>query len=704
MKKSLLYAELRDIILNRKVFIPIIAVLFIPILYSGMFLWAFWDPYTGLDDLPVAVVNNDEGADFEGETLYLGEELVKELRNSRDFAYEFVEAGKGYEGLSKQDYYLLVEIPEDFSQNATSLLEKKPEKLSLNYVPNEGYNFLSAQIGESAINEIKASLSTSVSEIYAETMFDKISEMGSGITKAHEGAGELFDGASKLSDGTEELKNHLTLVASKSFELDSGVSQLQVGAQGLQKGALDLSVGISELNEQFDQISAGVTRLKAGTEELHEGVLQSQSGLSEVKNGMGEIISNTSLLEEGTTKLSSGVNELSVGVGMLEAQLTPLLESLPEEQKAQLQSALLSIKTGSAQLQENTESISSKLGLLNDAQRAALGGVNQLIEGSQKLSSGSSLLIDGQNELLSGLPIYKEGLIAADEGGEKLANSSKILTNGINTLYSGSQQLSDATEEIAKGSGDLVDGSVKLYEGSEELTSKLGEAAEEVNAVNADEETYNQIGEPVKVDKNVVNHVPNYGTGFAPYFLSLGLFVGALLISIVYPLREPALRPIHATSWFLSKFTVLMGVGILQSLIADAILLIGLDIQVENVGLFIITTIATSLTYIALIQVLVTVLGDPGRFIAIVILILQLTTSAGTFPIELIPSVLQPIGSYLPMTYSVSAFKAVISSGDFDFMWWNIGIMLIFMLGSMLLTAGFFKKLHKKQYFKQVAE
>nr|WP_276208320.1 YhgE/Pip family protein [Fictibacillus barbaricus] len=207
---------------------------------------------------------------------------------------------------------------------------------------------------------------------------------------------------------------------------------------------------------------------------------------------------------------------------------------------------------------------------------------------------------------------------------------------------------------------------------------------------------FERIANPVSVKTKSFSDVPNYGTGFAPYFLSLGLFVGALLMSIVFPLRDKAGEPRSGFSWFAGKFTFLAAVGVIQALIADAVLLLGLDIEVSNLTAFIGLSIITSLTFLALIQLLVTVLGDPGRFVAIIILILQLTTSAGTFPLELIPNGLQVFNAWLPMTYSVSGFKAVISSGDMSSftqnMWVLVGFMVVCMVGTWTYFASQFRK------------
>src|SRR5699024_3625276 len=254
------------------------------------------------------------------------------------------------------------------------------------------------------------------------------------------------------------------------------------------------------------------------------------------------------------------------------------------------------------------------------------------------------------------------------------------------------------TEQLADGSVELDDGLLTLTEGTEEFNREMADAADKAHDAQATEETYNMIANPVEVGSEKIHEVPNYGTGFAPYFLSLGLFVGALLLSIVYPLREPEGVPSSGFNWFLGKFLILFVIGIIQALIASGILLIGLGIEVQSVPLFILFAILTSLVFITLIQFLVTCLDDPGRFIAIIVLIMQLTTSAGTFPLELIPKVLQPFNLMLPMTYTVEGFKAVISSEQFNVMWQNAAILLMFTIVFMLLTFLYFAIMFKRKF------
>lgn len=739
MKKSLFTAEWKAIFHNKKLLIPIIAVMMIPILYSGMFLWAFWDPYDKLADLPVAVVNNDKGADFEGEDLHLGYELVNKLKDNEQFSFEVVKKKEGYQKLAAQDYYMLIEIPENFSDNATTLMDENPKKLELNYVPNEGFNFLSAQIGETAMKEIKSAVSKEVTATYAETMFDKVKEMADGFEQASDGANELNDGTEKVNEGSHRLKENLNMLASKSIEFQDGVSQIQSGSGELKTGTQSLANGLDQLAGGHKQLvngakaaNEGAEKLAAGSETLGEGLKQAESsmgtiisGTDQIHGGTGQLAEKLQQFQAGADSVSKGANQLNAGIAQMKEQMNGIDEKLaalpiPDEVKAelgkelkgQLQEGLSKLETGSDELAAGTDQLKSsagelqkgaatlneKVGQLNDGQQQLKSGLGELARGSDDLLKGANQLAGGQDELLKGMSVFNEKLNDAKSGAAQLNSGAKQLSGGMDKLSEGSSQLGEGSRQLAEGSKELSDGTQKLDEGAAEMKDKLGDAAEKTGSVQAGDQTYDMMGEPVEVENHPMNKVPNYGTGFAPYFLSLGLFVGALLLSIVFPLREPAGRPKNGFSWFIGKFGVVAIVGILQSILAVAVMLFGLEIEVKSVPLFILTTVITSMAFVALIQFLVTLLGDPGRFIAIVILILQLTTSAGTFPLELIPHGLQWFNAFLPMTYSVQAYKAVISSGDFGYMWNNLGILSAYLIGFMICTLGFFIYKHKKQY------
>lgn len=735
MRKSSFLAELKAILANRKILIPIIAIAFVPVLYAGMFLWAFWDPYSHMEDLPVAVVSEDKGADFEGEHLEIGQQLTDKLRDNDQFDFHIVSKEKGYKGLENREYYLLVEIPKDFSANATTLLDTNPQKLELIYVPNESTNFLSSQIGETAVKEIKAEVSKNVTATYAETMFGKVDELANGLTQASDGSDQLANGATQLNDGSKTLRENLEVLASKSIEFKDGVEKASSGASGLADGTDQVKAGLQEINEKVPALVSGTTQVQDGIGTMKEE-LPKQIAAGVTNQLTGSVDKVDSGMDELESQLSTGLStQLTTGIAKsLSAQLASQLTTSQTEQMSQLKDALVNAqvmdethasafvaqmaqgKPTKEQLQQQFEQQLTEQLQPNISAGIANGldqGFTQFKTGLHEQLLSSTAGLEDQlktqtspsfDQLLSGIQQINAGQLALQQGIGQLYNGSVALDNGahdlstgMDQLTNGSAQLQNGAGQLAEGSKELEDGTAQLEDGSTELSSKLAEGAEQANSVEATDDTYDMMGEPVTVKKEEVNKVPNYGTGFAPYFISLGLFVGALLISIVFKLKEPVVQPTNAFQWFLSKFGVLSIVGIIQAVLVDFILLTFLKIEVASLPLFFVTSLITSFVFLSLIQLLVTTLGDPGRFIAIVILILQLTTSAGTFPLELIPQAMQSVNAWLPMTYSVQSFKAVISSGDFSYMWHNNAILLTYMISFMAITIGYFAIQLKKQ-------
>ncbi|WP_342761686.1 YhgE/Pip domain-containing protein [Bacillus sp. BR3(2024)] len=887
---QLLRKEFTEIIKSKKILIPIIAVLFVPILYAGMFLWAFWDPYKQLDDLPVAVVNLDKGAVFDGKPIEVGKGLVDNLKDNKSFKWEFVSEKEAKKGMEGRKYYMLVRIPDDFSSNATTLLKDNPKPLNLEYIPNESLNFLSSQIGGTAIEKIKTEVSSTLTKTYAEKMFDSIKDVSKGLADGAEGASKLHDGSSELHDGSSKVTDGLHTLQGKSGEMKDGVGKLfdgsgkvtaglntlnsktgemQIGIGKLVDGSgkvtdglhvLNSNAGIGKLVDGSGKVTAGLNTLNRKTGELRDGSEKVTGGLNklvsksgdlktgttDLSNGMGKLVEGRSQLEKGSQEIQKGLQDLNSNVqksaaGLEEMQskvpsilntvnekidgaganinqlneltqstvgdaktaaqdvanLRKQIESLPKEYQEQLQPFITSavkstatvqqkaagvaggtnklneevkqlkgeihqttnglqnklpnpagmkaladgvekltnaqnefvskfhgfgegldnakigtdkLKDGSVQLIDGVTQLQSGSGKVTDGLGQLSAGVNQLADGSSQvtgglgtLSAGVNQLTDGSSQVTGGLGTLSVGANQMAGGVNQLADGSGQVTTGLGTLSTGSTQLIDGVNKLADGSGKVTDGLVKVNDGSGELAEKLGEGAVKTGEVKGTDKTYDMFASPVKVKTEKMAEVPNYGTGFTPYFLSLGLFVGALLLSIVYPLRDTVGVPKSGFSWFISKFGVLLSVGIIQAIVADVILLFGLGVEVQSIPYFILFSIVTSLAFIALIQCLVTAFGDTGRFIAIITLIMQLTTSAGTFPLELIPKFLQPFNAWLPMTYSVSGLKAVVSSGDFDFMWQNIGMLMIFIVVLSLGTIASLTLMHKRQ-FKNVAE
>jgi len=721
----MLKQELLNIFKTRKLLIPIIAILFIPVLYAGMFLWAFWDPYAQLSDLPVAIVNEDTGAEMDGQSLTIGKDVTANLVDSNQFHFVEVSKKEAEKALGEQDYYMVIEIPSNFSQHATTLLDEEPQKLVIDYKPNEGFNFLSAQIGDTAMERIRAEVNKQIVASYSEKLFDSVSKMGNGLGEAADGAGELFEGADKLSTGATDIKGYLEQLASGSVELADGTNKLSTGTATARDGAKKLNDGLgrlangaSQLQTGASQASSGANQMETGVSTYTESVAQVSKGLAQANEKEQQVVMALSQLQLGAVsanqaveQLAGGASQVTTGLDSLAEQIAPLLKSLPEDQQIVLKGSL-------EQLQQGSEQVSQGLGTLEDGTGKLSGGLTEtstglknlaaghteLANGLSKITQSSQSLNDGATSLATGTGVLstklvelQEGLANSSTGSQQLFNGLQQLVQGSNQLTAGTNELASKSGELAEGSTELVDGTALLADGTATLHDKLADASTEASAVDANDETIEMASAPVEVTKSEINHVPNYGTGFTPYFLSLGLFVGALMISIVFPFVQSAIPPTSGWAWASSKMIVLGIVGSIQALFAVAIVLFGLHLEPVNLGWFIATAIITSFTYLSIVQLLVSVLGDSGRFVAILVLILQLTTSAGTFPLELLPKSLQVFNQWLPMTYSVQGFRAAISTADLHMIQWNNGILFTFFIGTALCTVTYFVSKFNRQ-------
>ncbi|GGF83292.1 hypothetical protein GCM10010912_30520 [Paenibacillus albidus] len=749
---------------NPKVLIPMLVVLFIPVMYSGLFLKAFWDPYGKMNELPVAVVNEDKGARYEGKELTAGSDLMRELKQTDGFQWNFVTREQAEAGLDDSTYYMAIIVPEDFSAKATTLLDETPQPATLVYEPNEGYNFLAGQIGGTAVKDIKTKISAKVTEAYTKSVMVKVTEIADGLGEAGDGAGKIAEGAGKLDDGALKLMDNLLVLTDGTGKLldgvkplTSGVSELNSGASALQSGSSTLAGGLQQLSAAHQQLQTGVAQSTAGSRELSGGLKKTVAGTVQLQNGTQAAVEGTAKLQDGTKSVVDGSAKLAEGLTSSEAgsakltaglqasadgsaqvtdgakavaaglqqlaQSNPQLAASPAVQ--QLLQASAAVAEGSEKLQQSQQQLVQGATALHSGQEQLLQGAAQLHAGSQQLDagvtalhsgaqqlhSGSTQLLEGQKRLAQGAAALETGggkltagmqqfgtkLSEAAAGGSKLAEGGKALEAGTSALLSGARKLgdglssvADGSKQLAAGAGELKEGTAELKSGSGKLADKLGEAAEKTSAVKQSDAMIEMFAQPVKIEEHRINEVPNYGTGFAPYFLSLGLFVGALICTLVIPMRESAVPGASRLNRFISRTLTFSLMSILQSLLAAIIVLYGLGLEVQNIALFYTFTFITSIAFMWIIQAIVTWLDQPGRFVVIVILIFQLTTSAGTFPLELIPDWMKFFNPLLPMTYSVRGFKSVISTGDYSLMWSDAGALAIYGVAFLALTLGYF--------------
>lgn len=320
--------------------------------------------------------------------------------------------------------------------------------------------------------------------------------------------------------------------------------------------------------------------------------------------------------------------------------------------------------------------------------------LQQLLKMKQDLKDNEKILEVAQNVLNDNNIVMARQLIEAmpelNGGVNKLYEASNALEAGVGQLHDGSVQLTAGLKEVNSKIPELTDGVNKLYDGSKELSDKLKEGSDEIsNNLKASSKDMGEfVSEPIEMLEDPINHIPNYGTGFAPYFIPISLWVGALMMFFIITDKVDEDIDASPASVVLGKFLSYAFIGILQAVFVSVVVLF-LGLKPANVPLYFLFNILLSFVFIAIIQSLIFLLGQVGRLLSMVLFILQLTSSAGTFPLELIPRFFKVLNPIMPFTYAIGGLREIISGVNYSNLAENtvvlIGIMIVFLAISVVM-------------------
>lgn len=411
---KMIKAEFENIAKHKILTATICAMMIIPFLYSVFFLKSVWDPYGNTGHLPVAVVNKDQSVKFQSKNFAVGDQLVDQLKENGDLDWHFVSAEKAQYGLSHKKYYMVITIPENFSKNATTVLNKKPKKMELTYKTNGSLNYIGEVISKQGATQVNASVKESVSEAYADTMFKVIKKVGGFKTAAN--------GAKKLSDGSKTLSDGLNTYTAGVDTVNKGVMTLNAGVVPLGSGVLQLTTGSSTLKNGIDTYTAGVDTVNGGVQTLKGSVPALTSGVGQLYTGSNTLTSGLDILKSKSKELNDGAGQLSSGLKEADDKLKVLSTKEAQEQLQQVNSYLKQLPelANEADSLLSDQNISGLQTLLQAGN--TLGKINLNGQQLQQLSSSIDALKDPnlQNAINSLTP--------------EQINQLKTQINGINGL------------------------------------------------------------------------------------------------------------------------------------------------------------------------------------------------------------------------------------------------------------------------------
>lgn len=660
--------------------VAIVVLVLMPLLYSALYLTAFWDPFGRTSQLPVALVNDDTGTEVDGEPLRAGDLVVDQLEQNDELDWRLVDAAEAEAGLADHEYNFVVRLTPDFSESVASPTGETPRQAAITVTYDQSGNYLSSLIGRSATAELHNAVGSAISAQAVDKVLVGVQDAGAGLREAADGAAQLDDGAGELDDGITEL-------AGKSVELDEGARALGEGAGTLAAGNHELATKIHQARSGVDQLAGGIGAAAGGAGQLNDGVQRLSGGVQQLGDGAAQVSGGVDQLTGVLDQLSQAQNaaiaplrqaaaqmrqvELVNGVGSAGSASAAQLETLADQLETQGLGAESTQLADLYRLRDGARQVSSALNDPSGEFRtgvSALGaGVAELDGGLQRLDTGATTLVDGVHQL-------DEGAARLDEGAGTLAASTGKLTDGTGRLVDGTHR--------------LADGSTTLKDGTGRLSSELAAGAEQVPQWSDEHrgEMSDTIGDPITLTSMYDNPAHTFGYGFAPFFVPLALFVGGIMIWLLLtPLQPRAvatrLHPLRVVMASLQP-ALLLALG--QAVVILLVLRFGLSMTlVHPLGALAVMALS-AVAFISLIQMLNIVFGTSvGRVLSMALLMLQLTSADGIYPTAVEPAFFRWIHPFNPMTYTVQGLRQTIMGGSASQMWIPVLVLTLVSVGAI---------------------
>ena len=437
-----MFKEWKAIFKKPTFIIVMIGISLIPALYNIIFLSSMWDPYGQLSDLPVAVVNNDKEASYNGNTMAIGKDMVSNLKENKTLDFHFVDEEEGKKGLENGDYYMVVTLPSDLSEKAASILTDHPEQMQIDYQTSSGHSFIASKMSDSAMTQLKQNVSTNVTETYTKALFNKMVDLKDGMSQAASGSEKLTDGANQLVAGSQTLTTNLHSLADSSLTFSNGTEQFTKGLSSYVSGVEQLHLGLGNFNSGLVTYTGAVSQLDSGLGQLSSKSPELVRGINQLYTGVESYTGGVSQLNAGLNQFSSGVSAYTNGVGSLAIGAN------------QLSNQSATLRMGVEQLSEGIQQLSSKL----DASSGKKDQINQLSSGLNRLNQVIQNIDVGDTKqldsVLSSIVSLSNQMLASAQS-EKATTLANIQSTAAYQSLTSEQQ-AEISASVSQNSTDSI--------------------------------------------------------------------------------------------------------------------------------------------------------------------------------------------------------------------------------------------------------
>lgn len=517
-------AEWKNIAKSTWLKIVLCAIMIIPMIYACVFLGSMWDPYGQTDQLPVAVVNKDKEVKYNGSTMDIGKQLSDKLSKNDSMDFNIVSSTKAKKGLKDGKYYMIITIPENFSKNATTLLDDDPQTMMLTYTTNPQTNYIATKMDDSAMAKVKTEISSTVTKTYSKILFKNVKILSKGFNTAADGSQKLSDGVATASEGNKTITENLNTLASSALVFNDGADSLVKGLSAYTEGVSTAKAGTQQLDNNSATLNNGAAQLKSGSsqllsavkaaeKQLSDGLNQNAEQLNTLTQKNNEMNESSKQLSEALTKIQAGIDDnnlvennlqaakkldsmvsvMTTTIGTMNTNADKLdklaaaekakAESLQATQPLLAQQLMLQATSHATQAQTLRQVASQLTNKLNTSdlkqlttllygnaevlknQSTANAKTQELLAGSQQLATANNSAV---NSLVSNLKTVQANMKGTSNSVGMVGAVSQI-DEGLGTLQSGLKTYTGGVKQVNNGLGTLASNNKTLNSGASQL-------------------------------------------------------------------------------------------------------------------------------------------------------------------------------------------------------------------------------------------
>ena len=682
--------DIKEVFRKTNTWIIIVGLIFLPSMYAWPNILSSWDPYGHTNNIKVAVTSEDDGATVDGKELNLGKSLVEGLKNNKNLDWQFVSNKQQAEdGVRIGDYYASIVVPKNFSQDMTSVSRTEPKRATIEYTVNEKINAISPKITNSGASAIANNISKNFVETANGIIFERLHEVGikfeenlPSIEKAKEEIFKLNDNFSTYESTLSELigkveygYNILNNVQNTLPEIDRVATNSIMIAD---KAGITIN-NIQGFNERLLPIINNHLNV---VEEVSKEANVIAKELQQKPDKTEEIKARQKALD---SRLQASIERLQLVKNIFEYFNKPSSEKLFNNQLERVTTLLNDITT----IKEINNNIYNKMDHYNEIADTVK---EEFVKKSARVNEVSSNMNSKLNVEVA--PLISQVLSKAEVNIDKV---SGIISGAQGELPAVERKLSETEVKISNAYGKLLSLQAQMPSAKskiQKLTDEIKKADSGIDKnqlFNLLKVDYKQQAEffanPVKLQENKLYHIENYGSAMTPFYTVLSIWVGSLLMSSLLTTKvEDEEKKYKPYQKYFGRGLLFVIISLFQTLIITLGDMYVLGTQATSPYRFVLYALLISLLFSSIIYTIVCILGNVGKAVCIVLLVLQLGSSGGTFPIQMTSEFFQALYPKVPFTYSIGLLREAVGGVYIPAVERDIKILFIYLI--IVLVGG----------------